>query len=102
MTRKTKTKYIKWQFVNKILIGLILFVGIGFIITTNDIAVQGFVLAELKSDLLTIEKSNDEYGLAVLKLESMANINDRAKELKMVKVDDIEYISVIDTSVAIK
>jgi len=37
-----------------------------------------------------------------LKLESMVNINERAKELKMVKVDDIEYISVIDTSVAIK
>jgi len=102
MVRKIKTKYIKWQLVNKLLLGLVVFAGIGFIITTNDIAVQGFVLAELKSDLLIIEKANAEYELVALKLESMVNINERAKELKMVKVDDIEYISVIDTSVAIK
>ncbi|MCK5062174.1 hypothetical protein KAR28_06550 [Candidatus Parcubacteria bacterium] len=116
--RKTKTKYLpanararnrsvntnstRWQLVNKLLLGLIAFAGIGFIITTNDIAVQGFVLAELKSDLSIIEKANAEYELTVLKLESMASINERAKSLKMVKVDNIEYVSVIDTSVAVK
>ena len=100
--KKTKIKYKKLQLVNKLLLGLIIFTGVGFIIVTNDIAVQGFVLAELKTDLLTMEKTNAEYELTALRLESMANVNERAKELKMVKVDDVEYISVTDTSVAIK
>ena len=102
MVRKTKIKYIKLQLVNKLLLGLIVFTGIGFIVIANDIAVQGFVLAELKTDLLTMEKVNAEYELTALRLESMANVNKRAQELKMVKVDDVEYISVTDTSVAIK
>ena len=102
MARKTKTKYKKLQLVNKLLLGLIIFTGIGFIVVTNDIAVQGFVLAELKSDLKIIEKTNAEYELTALRLESMTNVNERAKELKMVKVNNVEYISVTDTSVAIK
>lgn len=100
--RKTKIKYKKCRLVNKLLLGLIIFTGVGFIIVTNDIAVQGFVLAELKTDLLIMEKANAEYELTALRLESMSNVNERAKELKMVKVDDVEYISVTDTSVAIK
>ncbi|MCK5211465.1 hypothetical protein KAJ89_02065 [Candidatus Parcubacteria bacterium] len=100
--KKTKIKYKKLQLVNKLLLGLIIFTGVGFIIVTNDIAVQGFVLAELKTDLLIMEKANAEYELTALRLESMANVNERAKELKMVKVNDVEYISVTDTSVAIK
>lgn len=100
--KKSKTKYKKCRLVNKLLLGLIVFTGIGFIVIVNDITVQGFVLAELKTDLLTMEKANAEYELTALRLESMANVNERAQELKMVKVDDVEYISVTDTSVAIK
>lgn len=111
---KTKTKKIgkakserqpgcAWfRLINKISIAGIIVCSVGFLICTNDIAIKGFVLADLKSELADLEKEHAELELTALRYESMEHVDSRARELNMVKVDSIDYITVTDSGVAMK
>lgn len=90
------------NFVNKLLLVIIIFSGISFVISINDLSIKGFMLEELKKETYSISVENENIELLVMELESYENIANRADELKMVKVDAIEYIKVSDEAVAKK
>jgi len=99
--RKNKKRIKKiYPLLSRTLIVLIILSGIAFVASINDLSIKGFVLAELKNDLANLQEENEKIELSVMALESYESINERASNLKMVRVDAIDYITTTDEAVA--
>jgi len=99
--KKQKNKIIILQkIIIKFIFCLIIICGISYVISVNNLSIKGFVLADLKLKVSELQKENENIELKVMNLESYENINKRANELKMVKVDKIDYITKINDFVA--
>ena len=91
--KKQKNKKIILQkIIIKFIFCLIIICGISYVISVNNLSIKGFILADLKSKIAELKKENENIELKVMNLESYENITKRANELKMVKVDKINYI----------
>ena len=91
-----------FELANKFIFCLIAVVGVYYVVSINDLAIKGFVLQELKTDAKVLQIENNQMELAVMELESYDSIEKRAKELSMVKVGKIDYITITGGSVAKK
>lgn len=68
----------------------------------NDLSIKGFVLNSQKMKLAKIQDENKQLEQEITKLGSLDNIEKRAQEMKLVKVDKIDYITVKNDAVAMK
>ncbi|MDD3939067.1 MAG: hypothetical protein PHF49_00165 [Patescibacteria group bacterium] len=85
--------------------GLFLMVAAGFfmyLIGISDLTAKGFILQDLRSQAFEIEESYKLQEQQVNSLQSFYVLNEKAKDLDMVKVDNIEYIKVGGQAVAKK
>lgn len=102
--KRRKVKFSKslfnLAFFNKMVFVLAILSGLCYIIVINDLSIKGIVLEELKKDALVLNENKKNYELNIMRLESYDTINRRAQEIKMVKVDKIEYISTGKDAVA--
>lgn len=101
--KKIKAKLFNHKFLhvaNKLIFGLIIILSISYILSINDLSIKGFVINDLKSRMNELTKENESYDLRIAQLEANDNINVRAEQLAMVKVDKINYINIIDEKVA--
>ena len=101
---RSKKKKFKFNFglFSKLLVALFVVISIYYVVSANDIAIKGFVLNDLKTKVKKLNEENRNYELKIAELENFENINLRAQEMKMVKADDVEYITVINEVVAKK
>ena len=101
ITQKQKNKKTVLQkIIIKFIFCLIMICGISYVVSVNSISIKGFVLADLKLKFLELQKENDNIELKVMNLESYDNIIKRVDELKMVKVNKINYITKANDFVA--
>ena len=91
-----------WHIFNKLLVVIFIAISISYVVSINDIAIKGFVLNELKTNIQILNEENQGYELKIAELKTYENIDVRAKELKMVKADNVGYITVINETVAKK
>jgi len=89
-TKKEKKNII--SLINKFLFSFIIISGIFYITSINDLAIKSFVLDDLKNQVNILTNNNEEYEFKVMSLESYENVDQRAQELKMVKVDKLNYL----------
>ena len=97
-----KKRKIQLKVINKFLVVMIVFLGVYFVASVNDLAIKGFVLKELKVKAGELENVNNNVELSIMDLESYESISEKAKNLEMVKVDKIDYITLTDGAVAKK
>jgi len=97
--KKRKFKF-NFGIFNKLLVALFIIISIYYVISINDLAIKGFVLNELKTKVKTLNEENRNHELKIAELENFENINSRAQEMKMVKADNVAYITVINEVVA--
>lgn len=81
---------------------LIIVIGILFVVSVNDLSIKGFMLKDLKVQLMELKAENEQFELIAMELESYENIENRAQELKMVKVDSIDYITLSEPTMAMR
>jgi hypothetical protein len=94
---KIKTSVFSMSWLNKAIYTSMVLLGAIYIFSVNSMSSQGYILQDLKGKLNDLNIKNDENELRVMSLESLPNISTRAKQLKMVKANKIEYIN--DTTV---
>jgi cell division protein FtsB len=92
----------KLMILNKFLFVVIFISGIYFVATINDLSIKGFVLQDLKKQVNNLSSENRNIELQIMELESFDSIAKRASDMKMVRVDKIDYISVVKENVAMK
>jgi hypothetical protein len=69
-----------------------IFLGLSYIISVNSLSVKGFVLQELKNKTKQLEAESNNIELNIMSMETYENINQRAQNMKMVKIDKVDYI----------
>lgn len=95
-------KSINYKLINKFLASLVIIAGVYYVVSVNDLAIKGFVLREKKIQAEDLIEENNQTELAIMKFESYENIEKRAKEMNMVKVGKIDYITISEKTVARK
>ena len=91
-----------WRILNRVIIFLIIAGGISFVLTINDLSIKGFVVRDLKEKTARLENENEDVELKIMELESFEGLSQKVMDMKMVKVDKIDYITVIDEVVVKK
>jgi hypothetical protein len=94
-------KYINYGLFNRFLGVVIIGLAIYYCAGLNDLSVKGFRLQELKRELAAKEEENSNLNNKVLALQSLANINDRLKNVNMVAVgSSVDYLTTDSGSMA--
>lgn len=101
-SKRKKRNILSWKLINRAILCLAVLSGLCYIVTINDLAVKGIVLEELRKESMEQNGLTADYELSIMKMESYENISKRAKDMKMVKVDKIDYITINNEGVAKK
>jgi len=76
--------------------------GIMYLININDLTVQGFALRDLKSQVSSLASEKMANEEAVNSAQSYYSLNARTGSLKMVAINNVEYLSATSLAVAKK
>ncbi len=90
------------KIINISIIILVFLFAIAYVVIVNDLSIRGFVLRDIKLQVKDLKDENEQLAIEVMKMEGYDNIEKRAQELQLVKVDKIDYITITDTSMAKK
>lgn len=90
------------KIINAILGGVTVILGLFYLVNINDLTVKGFALKELKSSSNLLLSDNRDYEAKIMNLQSYNNLNDKIKELNMVAVAEVEYLSTTNGVIARK
>lgn len=99
-TKKSLTFYL--GIFNKALFVMILVCCGYFVLSINDLAIKGFILQDLKKESNKLKEITKDMELTITNYESYDNIQKRAENLKMVRVEKIDYISINSNGMAMK
>jgi len=91
--KKNKKRTINLAAFNKILYILIIIFGVYYLIGVNDLSVKGFRLQESKNKINQLINENNKLELKTMSLQSYNNLSQKVKELNMVAVNEIDYLS---------
>lgn len=81
------------KYLNLGLFALVLILGAAYLVNISQLTVQGFTLRELKSRMAALNNEILEKEERVSAAQSYYMVNARTKDLQMVAVDNIEYLS---------
>lgn len=102
-TRARKKNYLDYvRILNKVILCLILLNAAYFVMNVNDLSIKGFVLNSQKAKLYALSEENRNFELQITELSSLESIEKRAKSMRLVKVDKIDYLTVNNDAVAMK
>jgi len=87
---------------NGFLVLAIIALGVYYFAGVNDLTVKGFKLQEAKKTANFLSEENKGIELRVTALESINNLSERAKSLKLVAAGNIDYLTVKSEVVAKK
>jgi len=76
------------------LYGILAVIGIFYLINISSLTVLGFSLRDLKTQAMTLASANLENQEAVNSAQSYYSLNSRTKNINMVAVGDVEYLTV--------
>lgn len=76
--------------------------GFAYLINISDLTVQGFALRDLKAQATDLASTKAENEETVNSAQSYYSLNSRAKNLNMVAIGDVEYLTVNNQTVARK
>lgn len=86
-----KKNFLNLPTFNKILFGGMIVLGVFYVAGTNDLAIQGFALSDLKEQRNKLAAENKKLELKAMTLSSYNIINTKVASLKMVAVGEIDY-----------
>jgi cell division protein FtsB len=99
---KTIKHSLNLRIFNLFLFAMIFSLGFFHLINISDLTVKGFVLQELKAQAASLAAEKVDNEQQVDALQSYYALNSRAQSLNMVKISDIEYLSISSHVVAKK
>jgi cell division protein FtsB len=101
-SRQSQTKRLNLKCFNIGLSALILSLGVFYLVNVSDLAVKGFALEELKTQVNTLTSEKLDNEEAINNLQSYDSLSSRTQKLNMVAIGEIDYLSVPSAIVARK
>lgn len=71
----------------------IIILGVYYVAGTNDLAIKGFALSDLKVQKNKLVDANNKLELNALSLSSYSNIKEKVSGLKMVSAGEVSYLT---------
>jgi len=102
LSRQAKSRRLNLRFFNACLGSLIAVFGVLYLVNVSDMAVKGFALKELKSQADYLASENLTFEEQVSQLQSYHSLTERTKNLGLVAVGEIDYLSVPSAVVALR
>ncbi len=102
LSRDVKAKRLNLRFFNIGLASLVIILGVFYMFTISDLTVKGFALKKLKTQVNYLASEKIDSEETINNLQSYYSLNSRTRNLNMVAIGEIEYLSVPTTLVARK
>ncbi|OGY43177.1 MAG: hypothetical protein A3B89_00790 [Candidatus Buchananbacteria bacterium RIFCSPHIGHO2_02_FULL_40_13] len=99
---KSILKFFTPNKINAIAIILVLIIGLTYLVQTNVTAVNGYKIKSLKDKLSQLQVENKKLNLTYIELQSMANVIGQVPDLNLVAAENIEIITPIGSTVALR
>ncbi|MDD5527463.1 MAG: hypothetical protein PHO56_00615 [Patescibacteria group bacterium] len=96
---KKRSSWLNIKTLNGLLLAFIIVGGLYYVTGINDLVVKGFTLQELKTKVTLLKEENQDLTVRTASLKSYNNLAKRIANLKMVAVDNIDYVKA-ETGVA--
>ena len=80
----------------------ILIFGVLYILKTTSVSTKGYTISDLERQVATLEYENRKMDVEVAKLKSMQSLQDRISKTDLVSVVDVDYLNILDGSVAVR
>jgi hypothetical protein len=100
--KKTKNNSWLWSGLSAIFGLACVAFGITYLISINNLTVQGFVLQELKTESNLLIEQHQDLQAKALSLQSYSSLSPRLENLEMVAVEEIIYLAAQSPLVAKK
>jgi len=84
------------------LIVLILILGVVYLLQTTFLSTKGYEITELDKKIENLEQENQKLEFEIASNSSMKNIQERLQNSNMVAVNNVEYITLLGNTVALK
>lgn len=95
-----KSNFTKIKLINLFLVVLIVVAGGFYLAGMNNLVVKGFELQKLKHQAEVLANENQEISAHKVALESYHNIDSKLRDLNMVTIDRIEYLTAPEEVIA--
>ncbi|MCF7795272.1 hypothetical protein K9M50_02855 [Patescibacteria group bacterium] len=95
-----KSKVLSW--LNATIVVCLAFSLIYYVAGINDLTVKGFDLKEKQAQVRALAVENENYKDLAMVKESLYNVKSRIDDLDLVAVEDVTYITTVNTAVAKK
>lgn len=79
--------------INKAVLLAVIILAVYYIAGTNDLAINGFMLSDLKRQKNKLIEANNKLELTALTLSSYSNIKEKIRNLKMVAAGEVSYLT---------
>lgn len=78
----------------------ILFFGILHVISLSAMSTKGYDMTKLQKQITSLERENQKLEFKIAKYSSMQNIQERLNNMEMVVAENVEYATILGTTVA--
>lgn len=95
-----KSNIFKVKLVNLFLVALVLVSGAFYLASMNSLVVKGFELQKLKRQASSLANENQEISARKVALESYHDIDSKLRDLNMVAIDKIDYLTAVNDIIA--
>ncbi|PIR78030.1 MAG: hypothetical protein COU28_03865 [Candidatus Magasanikbacteria bacterium CG10_big_fil_rev_8_21_14_0_10_36_16] len=80
----------------------VLIFGVLYILKTTSVSTKGYMISDLEKQVATLEYENRKMDVEVAKLKSMQSLQDRIASTDLVVVANVDYLNILDGSVAVR
>jgi len=85
-----------------LLIVLIAIFGIMYLLQTSSVSTKGYEISDLENQIRLLEEASQKIEFEIATQQSMKNIQQRLQDTELVVANDVEYITLMGSAVALK
>jgi cell division protein FtsL len=78
----------------------ILVFGVLHVINLSTMSTKGYDMTKLQKQITSLERENQKLEFKIAKYSSMQSIQERLNNMDMVVADNVEYVTIMGTTVA--
>lgn len=95
-------EFFSWQKTASVLVAVSFMIGFVYLVQTNISATKGYEIKDLEQKLEILKEKNDKLNLQYIELQSVANITNEVSNLNLVASSDVDVVTPLGSSVALR
>lgn len=85
-----------------VLVGVFCLFGVLYVLQTSAVSTKGYAINDFKKQIQTLEDENQKLEFEIATHRSIQSIEERLKTTQLVVADNIEYVTLVGSAVALR